>query len=267
MLQYQRIFQLMLILPLLVLLTGVSGSEVCDKKNRSDALSLKESSFQLTGSELWDRVIAWHDPAGNWANFHGKVQIMTTFAQGFRVDEILEVNIPDDFYQSIRLAGEIEAVKGVSLGECFRHVNGNPNPTEEEIGRFVLDCGNTRWFKEHHTGHFGLPMSLKESGMVVEEEVLRVDIRGKSVYALQFKGGQDAVRHPYYAGWWTLYIDPDTYVRRGVRRVFMAGNETVDVLCVDEGELEIEGIKMNQVQTCYRDGSFSFVSTFTYVSE
>lgn len=52
------------------------------------------------GREVWDRVIAYHDPGSNWPNFQGNVHIVTTWPNGTFAEEELELRRPDDYRQS-----------------------------------------------------------------------------------------------------------------------------------------------------------------------
>lgn len=218
----------------------------------------------LTGPQVWDRVIAYHDPSGNWSNFHGKVHIVTTWPNGTWGQEELELRRSENFYQSTQYHGEVRTTKGVRDGECFHALNDNASPTPEEIKQYGLDCESIEMFKEHHTQHFGLPMELKNAGVAVEETVTRTELLGTPVYALNFTGETDTVSHPYYLGAWTIFVDPQTFAMRGIR---VKSERFGDSTCSYDGELEVEGVRMPQVKTCRRDGKLFLTDTFAYRRE
>jgi hypothetical protein len=72
------------------------------------------------------------------------------------------------------------------------------------------------------------------------------------------------VKHPYYEGTWTLFIDPESYAMRG----FRVQNELFsDISCTYEGELEVGGVRMAQAKTCYQDDVYFATDIFSYVAD
>lgn len=225
----------------------------------------------ITGKELWAKTIAYHDPQGKWATFSGKVHLVTTFSNGTSSEEELEVRKPDDFYQSTRIAGNVKAVKGIKNGACFNAVDGNNKPSAAQIEEYYLDCENVLQFmKEHHSCHLGLPMELKTPGVEAEGKVTWENFQGRKCYALKLIGTPQAVKHPYYAGTWILYIDPVTYAMRGMRVQTEAFKAMGFYNCyiVAMGELEVGGIKMPQIRNYFsEDDSYALTDAFTLVKE
>lgn len=223
-----------------------------------------QQTVEPTGSELWQRVISYHDPDNRWDDFKGRVHLVTTFSDGTFVQEEIFLSKQDRLYHTTRLDGQVRAVKGVEGDDCFARMNGDSTPTEEEISMYNLSCEAAHLYKQHHSAHFGLPMELMTSGVVVDPEVRKTAFFGSTVYALELIGESDAVKHDYYSGTWTLYVDPETYQLRG----YAHQGDDLDVSCTAVGELEIYGIRMPQVKTCYQPGdTFWFVDTFSYVND
>jgi uncharacterized protein (TIGR02246 family) len=173
------------------------------------------SVVQMTGQELWDKVISYHDPGGIWENFSGKVHLVTTHNRGGFNEEEIELDKSAKMYRCLRFDGNIVATKGVKAGECFRSINGRTDVSQDEMQKYRMSCDDCKQFNEHHTCHIGLPMELRTSGVDVETDVRIVNFHGTTFYALRFNGGSDAVKHPYYQGKWTLYIDPVSFAMRG----------------------------------------------------
>jgi hypothetical protein len=146
--------------------------------------------------------------------------------------------------------------------ECFHSVNGN-KPSDEDIKKFNLSCENTKEYKEHHTCHIGLPMELKLAGVQVQDEVEKVEFQGNDHLALRLDGYVDKVKHPYYAGSWTLYVDPNTYAMKGMDFKSPDWN----VYFIAHGEIEVNGIKMPMIKNYFnsKDDSHRFTDNFTLV--
>jgi len=133
------------------------------------------------------------------------------------VEEVIEINKPENFYKCTRVDGDVKAIKGIKNSKYFFAINEDPKPSEKLVKKYGLTEDNTSLFKEHHTCHFGLPMELKTSGMTVEDKVEVVEHDGRKCYALTFIGMSDKVRHSYYKGKIILYVDTVTFAMRGTK--------------------------------------------------
>jgi len=59
----------------------------------------KTLAQEITGEQLLDRAIDYHDPNGNWQSFQGRLQVtMTTPDKKQRISDI-ELNIPKQIFQ------------------------------------------------------------------------------------------------------------------------------------------------------------------------
>lgn len=244
----------------LVLLMLASG---CQPVNQEEAVALTEVS--LTGPEVFDRTTAYHDPQGKWDQFAGVVRLTTGMSNGRPSYEYLELDNSKDWYQSTRVRGETVVVQGMRGEECYLKVNGNKNPPEEQIKQYGRSEERTRFAREHHSGHIGWPIRAKAAGMKADDAVEQTELRGRPVLAVNLSGDPAAVPHPYWAGNYTLYVDPQTYEMRGVRWE----NEKQSGLVMMEGEIEVGGVKMPQVKSVYdaNDGSLQYTDLFTNVQE
>jgi len=92
-------------------------------------------------------------------------------------------------------------------------------------------------------------MMLKTSGMTIGKDVGTVQFDGRNCNMLVFTGAPEKVKHSYYECKMILFIDPGTFAMRRVR--WVNEKEHVDVYIVMVGELNIGGIKMPQVKTCF----------------
>ena len=227
------------------------------------AANISAQEPNINGSELWEKVITYHDPKGIWEKFSGKVHLISVHANSNIYDEEFEVQKEQDLYQAKRFAKDVIAIRGIKNGKCFNSVNGDNSPTDEDVKKYNLSCEDTKMYKEHHTCHIGLPMELKISGVQVQDEVEMVEFQGKDRLALKFIGYADKVKHPYYAGEWTLFIDPNTFAMKGMDFKSPDWN----VYFIAYGEIEVNGIKMPMVKNYFNsnDDSHRFTDNFTLV--
>ena len=116
-------------------------------------LNKEEKKPTINGSELWQKVINYHDPKVIWEKFNGKVHLISVHANGNFSDEELEVQKEKDFYQCKRFVKDVIAIKGIKNGKCFHSVNGENKPTDDDVKKYNLSCEDTKMTKEHHTCH------------------------------------------------------------------------------------------------------------------
>ncbi len=225
------------------------------------------ATVPLTGDEVWDQTIAYHDPQGTWADFAGAVRLVTAWADGTtRGLEYIEVDNAAGAYRATFRRSDVVTVKGIENGACYRSVNGNESPSDQEVEQYALSCEDAFEFQQHHGAHLGFPMIARQGGLKAEGPVTRELLRGSPVLAVPLVGDSATVQHPYWASRWTLYVDPDTYAVRGYR---WENDAHPGQLWIVEGELDVNGIKMPQVKNVYRneDGRLQFTDLFSHIGE
>ena len=217
----------------------------------------------MTGQEVWDKTINYHDPDGKWATFSGKVSLVTSMDNGWYGQEVIEVDNESDTYRHIRTDDDVQYSRGTRGDTCFLSVDGKETNTESDKEKYGLDCETTHVFKQHHSAHIGMPMLLKEVGVELEPGVSSVTISGKEYYALRFTGNADTVVHPYWTGERTMYVDSETLAMYGVKHENV--DDTADGYFYTIGKLEVSGINIAQVRVVYRskDDSFHLTDVFS----
>ena len=143
----------------------------------------------------------------------------------------------------------MRAAKGVSAGECFNSVDGDATPSEEQVEQYNISCESARSMRPHHAGHIGMPMALKEAGVMAEDAVRVVDFDGIRCFAVELRGESGAVSDPYWEGTGSLYINPHNYAVRG--RLWQSERLPPQYF-VAVGELDVNGVRMPQVKLLRR---------------
>lgn len=161
---------------------------------------------ELTGAELLDKSIQFHDPENNWGSFKGNFTItMQIPDENDRVSAIsmdfdkqlftLEVEKGNDNYA-------YELVKD----SCTIRLNNSEDISEEDKKRLRLNCERGNMYKDYYTYLYGLPMKLKDPGTLIHEKVQRKTFKGKEYLVLKAtyekEVGEDI---------WYFYFDPTTY--------------------------------------------------------
>ena len=130
-------------------------------------LSIAAFSQQITGNQLLEKAIHFHDPKGNWKTFNGELFVtMKTPDQIKRKSEI-RINLPKEYFyiKSYKDASTEEYT--VNKGICSKVVGGNKNPSNDP----KKTCKRANLYKDYYTFLYGLPMKLKDEGTIVHQKV------------------------------------------------------------------------------------------------
>ena len=210
---------------------------------------MQQEKVNISGQELWEKTIAYHDPNGKWDSYAGKMHMVTVIGKNQVFEEIIEINKTENFYKCTWIDKDTEVIKGIKNGEYFFGINEDSNPSEQLKSQYGLSEDNTSSFKEHHTCHFGLPMELKTSGMTVEENVEVVEHDGRKYFALTFIGMPDKVKHLYYEGKLVLYIDPVTF---GMRKIERESTKYPPDYTILSGEIDVNNVIIPHMKGVFR---------------
>lgn len=204
-----------------------------------------QGPIPYSAEEILEKSIRFHDPEGKWNAYEGKLKMNVCFPGSGNTygTEIVEINVPEDYYQWTRLINGYKVVKGIRDGAIFYSLNGNSTPTPEEKEAFWINEPNIRMMKEHHYWHFGKFNYLKTSGVELQKEVKRMIFDGRDCYMLTFTGDSARVRHPYFAGENSFCVDAESFALIGW--INPAGDLKI------QGTIEINGMKIPAVETWY----------------
>ena len=229
------------------------------------AQNVEPADVNLTGQQLWEKCISYHDPHGKWNTYEGIMHMVTVIGKNEVMEEVIEINKPENYYKCTWIDGEVKAVKGIKNSKSFFAINDDNNPSEELIKKYDLTEENVSFYKVHHTCHFGLPMELKISGMTVEDKVDVVEFDDRKCYKLSFIGISEKATHEYYEGRFILYVDMVTFAMRGIENEPTEYPKHYTIL---SREIEVNGIKIPHVKSTFRseDDIHLWSSIFTTIS-
>ena len=227
-------------------------------------LCTTKQSVPFTASELVEKSIKFHDPEGKWNNFSGKVALTNIDPSGNSFGtEIIEIGVAEDFYNWTRLAGGMKISRGIKDGKIFYSVNGNSNPSPQQIKDFGLVESEILMMKEWHYFHFGKLAHFKSGGSVLQEKVTRNNLKGNECFLITYTGDSSKVTLPWWAGEIGFYIDSKTFAIAGMNWSSLNSYETM------EGYLDINGIKLPRVRNFYtkEDDLLQYVDVFTLADD
>lgn len=195
----------------------------------------RTSETPLTGSEIIEKSIRYHDPNGNWSELKASFVIQDSLPAG-KDSRFYEFSL--DNSQS-KMVYRIQGLNYIVWNDSVQVFEG-----EVENERALR-------MRNYYTFLWGLPMKLTDPNTRIEEKVSSEQLNGKTY---------QVVRVPYEKDVWYFYIEPETY-RMAAYKFYQdepAGKGEIVYL---EGEKEFEGMKIPANRTWYRTETPEFLGT------
>jgi hypothetical protein len=203
------------------------------------------NSQTLTGNELLEKAISYHDPNGNWATFNGQLNITMKMPDGsVRLSEI-KIDLPRQFFQVNSTKDRVQIQRTVNKGQCELQLNGSSAISEEEQKKHRLSCDNAKMYRDYYTYLYGLPMKLKDPGTIIHSKTQRKTFKGKEYVVLKVayekEVGDDI---------WYFYFDPNSYAMEVYQFFHEEAKNDGEYILLSEIE-EVSNIKIPKVRTWY----------------
>jgi uncharacterized protein DUF6503 len=163
-------------------------------------------SQNLTGVQLLDKAIEYHDPNGNWVTFKGELLVTMETPNNQNRDSKIVINLPDDYFyvKAVRDTITIEYI--LDKDNCEILFNGSITFSEEIAKKNRLNCERANMYKNYYTYLYGLPMKLKDKGTIIHDKVEHKTFKGKEYLVLKATYNEDVGSDTWY-----FYFNTTTY--------------------------------------------------------
>ncbi len=223
-------------------------------------LSLNSCNKPLTGAELLDNAIAYHDPNGQWDNFNASFTVrMETPSQAHR-NSTISINLQEQLSDLVATRDSITTRYTVNKEECSLALNNSSDFSAEMATTYNLNCDRAKMYKNYYTYLYGLPMKLKDDGTQIHETVETKTFKGKDYLVLKATYdkavGSDV---------WYFYFNPETYAMEIYQffRTDESGeqkDDTGEYILLTE-EAVINSIKMPKSRAWYYNKDDKYLGT------
>ena len=215
-------------------------------------------SQDLTGSQLLDQTIAYHDPDGNWETFAGELHISLEMADKSTRESVITLNLPQEYFNLSTMQDGKESFREIKGNACrFSSADGSVSETTVD----AQDCERTAMFKNYYTYLYGLPMKLRDPGTNINPEVKKVTFKGKEYLVLRVTY-DEAVGSDV----WQFYFDPETYAME-VYQFFKGTDEKTGEYILLKDEVVINGVKMPKDRAWYYNKDNGYLGTDRLVDQ
>ena len=210
---------------------------------------------ELTGPELLNRAISFHDPNNNWEAFNGTLHVKMETPNSSDRSSSVGIDLPNSRFQlKVSKDGDSYSYE-LDGADCKISLNGSTTFSEEDKEKFRLSCERGRMYRDYYTYLYGLPMKLRDKGTIVHEKVERRVFMEKEYLVLKAtyekEVGEDI---------WYFYFDPGTYAME-VYQFFHDESKNDGEYILLSGMEEINGVKMPKVRKWHYNKDSKYLGT------
>ena len=198
-------------------------------------LSCSTPSDQLSGPELIQKSIEFHDPNQVWPKLKATFKF-TDSLPAPRESRSYSVSFENNLSKMV-----------------YRNPDLNYIVWNDSVEVFEGEIENERAIRmrNYYTYLWGLPMKLDDPGTKIDQEVNKEELDGKSYLV---------ARVPYEKDIWYFYIDPVSYRLEAYKFYQDEPNQKGEIIYLD-GVKEFKGLKIPANRTWYRTETLEFLVT------
>ena len=163
-------------------------------------------SQTLSGDQLLEKSIQFHDPNGNWSTFKGAFLVTMKTPKSSPRKSFIEIDLPQEHFLVKAIKDGVITQYTVDKGICRIAVNGNTTPSEALLKKHKLSCERANLYKNYYTYLYGLPMKLKDEGTIIHQKTTNKTFKGKEYLVLKVSYTKEVGNDTWY-----FYFDPKTY--------------------------------------------------------
>ena len=221
------------------------------------AVTLSVQSFgqQLTGTQLLDKAIQYHDPNGNWDSFKGRLFITMETPNKPGRDSEINIDLPNQFFYVKAISGKNTTEYTVDNDEVKIVFNGKENPSEAILKKNKLSANRAKMYKNYYTYLYGLPMKLKDEGTIIHKKTARKKFKGKDYLVLKATYKKEVGKDTWY-----FYFNPKNYALEVYQFFHDETKNDGEYIFLTEEEV-INGIKIPKKRAWYMNKDDKYLGT------
>ncbi len=206
----------------------------------------------LTGQELLNKSIDYHDPKGMWDKLSTEWTFTETRPDGSESNTLIVLdNAKSVFTMKTEKDGNRISQK-VATDDCSFVVNGNP-PDTAQIRKYRLNCKRGKLLRNYYTYLWGLPMKLRDAGTIIHDEVTATTFQGTACYVLKVSYEKSVGKDTWY-----FYMDKTDYHLIGYRFYHIESENDGEYITL-EGEVETNKMRIPKTRKWYYNKDDKFL--------
>lgn len=212
-------------------------------------------SQTITGTQLLEKTMEFHDPSGTWKTFKGTLHVTMETPNNPNRDSNIKIDLPNEFFYVKAKSGENTTEYTVDKEKCLIAFNGDVNPTDSIKKKFRLSCKRAELYKNYYTYLYGLPMKLKDPGAIIHEQVNLDKFMGEMYLVLKVTYKKEVGKDTWY-----FYFDPKTYAMEAYQFYHDESKNDGEYILLS-GIETINGIKMPKKRAWYMNKDDKYLGT------
>jgi len=220
-------------------------------------LSFQGVAQEITGEELLEKSMNFHDPDGKWETFKGTLYVtMQTPKRPERNSEI-KIDLPEEYFYVKASQGKNTTEYTLDKGKCSLAFNGDANPSDEIKKKNGLSCDRAKMYSNYYTYLYGLPMKMKDPGAIIDNKIIKKTFKGKNYLVLKVTYKKEVGKDTWY-----LYFNPKTYAME-IYQFFKDESKNDGEYILLTGMHTVNGIKMPKTRAWYYNKDDKYLGTDT----
>lgn len=210
---------------------------------------------EITGNELLERAIAFHDPQNNWSTFKGKMLIEMENPKGIPRSTVVEMKLPNNYFKTTVKKDNYTIESELDNGACTLKLNGSTSIFPKIKDSMNISCDRAKMMKNYYTYLYGLPMKLKDPGTLVADKVIKKTFKGKEYLVLKATYEKEVGKDTWY-----FYFDPKTHAMEVYQFFHDESKNDGEYILLSE-MITVNGIKIPKVRKWYYNKGNVFLAT------
>ncbi|MDG2195195.1 MAG: DUF6503 family protein [Polaribacter sp.] len=217
--------------------------------------SLQSFSQQLTGKQLLEKAIQYHDPKGHWETFKGTLLITMKSPKKASRESEITIDLPNQYF-SVKATREKNTTEySIDKGRVQIAFNGKNNLSEAVLKKNKLSKNRATMYQNYYTYLYGLPMKLKDEGTIINEKVEQKNFKGNDYLVLKATYKKEVGKDTWY-----FYFNPKTYAMEIYQFFHDETKNDGEYILLTEEET-INGIKMPKNRAWYMNKDDKLLGT------
>lgn len=210
---------------------------------------------EITGTQLLERAIAYHDPENNWSSFKGKMLIEMENPKSSPRSTVIEMKLPNNYFKSTVKKDNYTIESELYNGECTLKLNGSTSIFPKIKDSLNISCDRAKMMKNYYTYLYGLPMKLKDPGTIIDNNVVKKTFKGKEYLVLKATYEKEVGNDTWY-----FYFDPKTYAMEVYQFFHDESKNDGEYILLSE-MITVNGIKIPKVRAWYYNKGDVYLAT------
>jgi hypothetical protein len=210
---------------------------------------------KITGADLLEKAIQFHDPQGKWKTFKGTLWVTMETPNAPNRDSEIKIDLPNEYFYVKATRGKNTTEYTLDKRKCSMLFNGDANPSDTIKKKHKLNCDRGKLYKNYYTYLYGLPMKLQDEGTIIDPKVVKKKFKGKEYLVLKVTYEKEVGKDTWY-----FYFNPSTYAME-VYQFFHDESKNDGEYILLSGIETINGIKMPKKRAWYYNKDNTYLGT------